>query len=220
MSTRISRFALPLVAALGVAACGSRVAPPAYDLPPILINRDEIAAATPSVGAGAETRVVLQLRVDAEGRVQDVRIARSSGDADVDEAALWLGNQMRFQPAQLAGAPVAAAVLVPLRFDVVRRAMQPARLRNEDAVVALILEDYPELRGQARVRVRVGGDGRATVGEITGTDDEAVESARKLVEDLVFWPAYRGEDRIVAWCNVIFEFAGPESHVFIEPAGD
>lgn len=69
-----------------------------------------------SRSAGEAGRVLLRVRVTAEGRAESVEIAASSGHARLDEAALAAVRRWRFTPAQQAGAPVAATVTVPILF--------------------------------------------------------------------------------------------------------
>ena len=170
-----------------------------------------------AVGAGLEAQVVLRVRVDEQGRVSDVRISKSSGDNNLDAAAEWIGEQMRFEPARRDGEPVAALVDVPVTFDVVRRLVHPPRLRNGDEIVARLIRDYPDREGTARFRVHVGPEGwPREVKNRSPSDQEVVRAAHDLMDDLVFWPAYRGDNVVEAWVNVVFEFAGVRSRVYIE----
>jgi protein TonB len=58
---------------------------------------------------GKEGTVVLDITVSAEGSVQNVSISKSSGDDDLDEAAMsWVREHWRYQPATQNGQPVAA----------------------------------------------------------------------------------------------------------------
>ena len=63
-----------------------------------------------------EGRVVLLVRVTAEGAAASVSIERSSGHARLDEAALDAVRRWRFVPARRGDEAVAASVLVPLVF--------------------------------------------------------------------------------------------------------
>ncbi len=211
----ISHFFLAtgLLAAL---ACGGR-RPPPYDVAPVLANREEVKAALRAVGGGLEARVVLQMRVDEEGRPQDVSVKRESGAPDLDDAALWVGEMMRFEPARYQGQPVSAWVEVPVTFDVVSRVISPPRLRNAEVIGAEIARDYPDLRGIARFRVQVDGVGWVSgVRDRRRSDPDVRKVARPLVDRLLFVPAFRGGEDIAAWVNIVFEFAGRNSRVYIE----
>lgn len=63
-------------------------------------------------------RVDLTMVVAQEGDVAYARIARSSGNAQVDAAALEIARTMRFTPAQADGHAVDAVVTFPLHFVV------------------------------------------------------------------------------------------------------
>ncbi len=213
LGTPLPGFVVALVAALG---CGGH-RPPAYDIPPVLANREEITSAMRAVGAGLEAQVILQMRVDPQGRVQEVKIIRESGVADLDDAALWIGEMMRFEPAQHEGRPVAAWVQIPVTFDVVTRVAGQPRLRNAPEVAAEIARDYPDLTGVARFRVQVGAEGWITaVRDRSPSDPDVRKVARELVGRLLFVPAYRGGRDVAAWINVVFEFDGAGTRVYIE----
>ena len=66
---------------------------------------------------GIEGVVLLEVVVAADGRAADVRVARSSGFAPLDESALrTVREQWRFVPARRGGAAVETTVTVPIRF--------------------------------------------------------------------------------------------------------
>ena len=202
-----------------VMACGGH-APPQYDSPPVLVNRDEIEAAMRAVGAGLEARVLLLIHVDTTGQVASIRIKRSSGSVDLDDAAEWIGRQMRFEPAIDDGRAVAALVEIPVRFDVVRQVVRAARLRNAAEVEARIVRDFGDVRGNARFRVSVGPEGWVQEAQDRSPhDDEAQRAARRLIDDLRFSPSYSGDSARASWVILIFEFAGPETRVYIDAPG-
>lgn len=66
--------------------------------------------------AGESGRVLLLVRVSAEGEAESVQLQRSSGFARLDEAALVAVRQWRFVPRRHAGLAVAANVVVPVTF--------------------------------------------------------------------------------------------------------
>ena len=218
MSARLALSGLSATAVLcSTLACGGNPQP-VYDSPPILANREEITAAMSAIGAGLEARVVLQLRVDDRGYVQDARVARSSGNEELDDAATWIGEQMRFEPAQHEGKAIAALVEVPITFDVVKQIVRPPRLRNAQHVAAIIARDYPELRGTARFRLQIGTEGWVgKVEERFPSDEEVMRAARDLIDDhLKFWPAHKEGRAALGWVNLTIEFAGELSRVFLE----
>jgi len=63
-----------------------------------------------------EGRVVLNVRVSADGRALAVAVDESSGHDDLDQAAMAAVSRWRFIPASQAGKPCAAAALVPILF--------------------------------------------------------------------------------------------------------
>ncbi|OJW50276.1 MAG: hypothetical protein BGO63_10605 [Candidatus Accumulibacter sp. 66-26] len=65
---------------------------------------------------GEEGKVVLRVRVSAQGLPLAVEIRQASGYARLDEAARAAVERWRFVPAQQGGEAVEATVLVPLAF--------------------------------------------------------------------------------------------------------
>lgn len=220
MSARSSLSVPPAAAAICWAlACGGNPQP-AYDSPPVLANRDEITAAMTAIGAGLEARVILQVRVDDRGYVQDILVKRSSGDEELDDAATWIGEQMRFEPAQHEGRAVAALVEIPITFDVVKEIVRPPRIRNAEHVVAIIARDYPDLRGTARFRLQIGTEGWVgKVEERSPSDEGVLRAAREVIDDhLKFWPAYKEGHAAIGWVYLKIEFNGELSQVVLEEA--
>ena len=65
---------------------------------------------------GIEGTVTLEVRVNGAGLPEQVVLARSSGSALLDEAALEAVRRWRFRPARRAGEPVHGVVTVPITF--------------------------------------------------------------------------------------------------------
>ncbi|MBY0522980.1 MAG: energy transducer TonB [Gemmataceae bacterium] len=65
---------------------------------------------------GLEGRVVLSIRVAADGSVAEATIERSSGYQILDDAALRFGRSITFRPARKGKTAVATEVLLPVRF--------------------------------------------------------------------------------------------------------
>ena len=65
---------------------------------------------------GLEGVVVLSVLVRPDGRVEDARVASSSGADVLDEAALAAVRGWLFTPATRGGRPVESIVEVPVKF--------------------------------------------------------------------------------------------------------
>jgi protein TonB len=65
---------------------------------------------------GEEGKVVLRVRVTAQGSALNVEIKQSSGHPRLDEAARAAVEQWRFVPARQGGEAIESTVLVPLHF--------------------------------------------------------------------------------------------------------
>ena len=113
---------------------------------------------------------------------------------------------------------MSALVKVPVTFDVVDNVRRDARLRNSAQIVGLILEDYPDLEGTTRLRVRVNDEGNVSlVKNNQGTSRDVQNAAAKLAHELDFWPAFKSFRPVDSWVNLIFEFAGTESRIVVQP---
>lgn len=68
--------------------------------------------------------VRLQLKVEADGRVSDVEVMNSTPPGAFDESALQAFRAARFEPAQKAGRPVRALVMIEVQYDWAGRSPQ------------------------------------------------------------------------------------------------
>lgn len=88
-----------------------RVSVPLYDLnPPPVYPR--IARRRNYQGT-----VLLDVRVTADGRAAEVKLAQSSGHAVLDQSALTAVQAWRFEPARRGSHPIETWVQVPVRFE-------------------------------------------------------------------------------------------------------
>lgn len=69
---------------------------------------------------GITGRVVLRVKVDAEGTVVAAGVSQSSGHATLDKAALAGVRQWRFQPARHLGVAIEKEIAVPITFRIDR----------------------------------------------------------------------------------------------------
>ena len=65
---------------------------------------------------GEQGDVILEIRVNAEGSVDDVKIAESSGFVELDEAAVKAARASKFSPARSGHDPVASTARLKLQF--------------------------------------------------------------------------------------------------------
>jgi protein TonB len=68
---------------------------------------------------GIEGTVRVRVLVGENGRVQEVTVGKSSGDAALDEAAMEAVRHWRFEPAKRDGVPVRAWAVVPIEFKLI-----------------------------------------------------------------------------------------------------
>jgi len=102
----------------------ARVSPPPAaritfdELPRKLPSNPEVPYPPEARARRQQGNVLLKVQLDAEGLVRHVSVARSSGFASLDQAALDTVRTWRFEPARLRGEPVPIEVTVPVRFTV------------------------------------------------------------------------------------------------------
>ena len=60
--------------------------------------------------------MIVEARVDCDGRVVEARVLRTSSHRLLDEAAVEAVSAARFTPARREGRPVESLVRIPIRF--------------------------------------------------------------------------------------------------------
>jgi protein TonB len=112
-------FAAATVAQLTIPAVAAPVFRPAQ---PTADSRGIPPYPASAVSRGKQGSLRLHLTVNSEGRVSDVRVAKSTGSEALDApTARWIMTNWHFRPATLDGKPVRSEVMVDIRF-----ALQPA----------------------------------------------------------------------------------------------
>lgn len=115
-----SKMVVPQRSARPVAE--SSAPPPATSSPatPLIPDAEVQAISTPSPvypkGSTAEGTTILIVDVDAEGRVFNVHVLRSSMDRDLDSAAVQAVRTWRFRPAIKNGKAVQSRARIPVAF--------------------------------------------------------------------------------------------------------
>ncbi len=96
-----------------------RAKPKGPSRPPRVVNWTDPPYPEQARQQGIEGTVVLKLTVGADGRARNVTVARSSGHAALDQAAVAHVKKTRFSPALRDGQAVAAAITFRVRFRLV-----------------------------------------------------------------------------------------------------
>jgi protein TonB len=114
----------PSAPALAVAPVAS--APPSFAIPHAVVeppradmaylNNPAPTYPAASRRAGEQGKVLLRVRVDAKGDVEEIQLQASSGFARLDEAALSAVRRWRFSPARMGDRAVAGWAIVPVTF--------------------------------------------------------------------------------------------------------
>jgi protein TonB len=101
-----------------------------YSAREVDVHPRALRAIEPDYPAEADRRklsgmVRLQLKVEADGRVSDVEVVSSTPPGAFDESAIQAFRAARFEPAQKAGRPVRALVMIEVQYDWAGRPPQP-----------------------------------------------------------------------------------------------
>jgi TonB family protein len=109
----------------------------APDAAPIVLNQVEAIYPPRARAAGLSGTVALELTVDADGNVRDVKVTRAAGFG-FDESAVTAARALKFRPATHDGKPIAATVAFEQRFTL--RPRVTAETSAEGAELAPMLE--------------------------------------------------------------------------------
>ncbi len=90
------------------------------DSPPQPVAKSQPIYPSKLLSKGIGGRVVVEVVVDATGKIASAKVRNSSGNRDLDEAALKAVRKWRFRPAVQGGKKARATALVPFDFEVKR----------------------------------------------------------------------------------------------------
>lgn len=95
-----------------------------FDVPPVLLNRREVAELLKQLypprlrEVGVDARVMLWIFISEVGEVREVRVSEPSGWDEVDEAARLVAREMEFSPAKNRDAVTPVWLSIPISFEV------------------------------------------------------------------------------------------------------
>jgi protein TonB len=87
-------------------------------IPPKVISTVLPEYPTPALKAGTEGLVMVQAYIGSKGTAERVEIKTSSGDPELDQAAIKAVSQWRFAPAAQGGTALNSWFEVPVRFSI------------------------------------------------------------------------------------------------------
>lgn len=88
-------------------------------VPPRIIKSYQPSYPFAERNAGIEGTVVIRFLIDQNGNVEDVTLINSSGNANLDSAAISAGYKWRFSPAKNnGGSPVRCYASIPITFKI------------------------------------------------------------------------------------------------------
>ena len=141
-------LALAIVALL-VLACGAQKQTPqasANEVPPTVANLVQPAYPEDARKAGVEGTSIVEVTIGADGAMVRCRLATSSGNAQLDEAALQAVHVSKFAAGTRDGKPAEMTVKLPFKFKLGDKldkqhgaaAREPNRAVRYDAGVPLM----------------------------------------------------------------------------------
>jgi TonB family protein len=161
--------------------------------PPQVLERAEATYPPDALAARREADVVVEVTVDASGRVADPKVT-TSGGTEFDAAALASVERWTFAPATRAGQPVAVRIRIPFAFRLPPPSPQPAAPAPlatapppPGGTEAPAQEDELEatVRGRARAPSRGGSDYDVTVGRLAIVPRKSADELLKLAPGIL-----------------------------------
>jgi len=163
----VSRYRTRVAGVAAAVALALRASPAVAQEPPLL-TEDNVPVADPRA-AGPRAAVVLELVVDKDGHVEDVRVVASAGET-LDEAAIAAAWSWTFRPATLEGEPVRAKIRHTVVFE--EKALPEAEVDDASALVARARVEAPPREVTKR---RLDREELASVAGTRGDSLRAVE---------------------------------------------
>lgn len=168
--------------------------------PPVLANRDEVerqsAAAYPASVRGRGRRsesVLLRMRVLADGTVEPGSVSvDTAAFPELGEAARTVAPGLRFEPATVGGAPVAAWVRQYLVF------VDPTQGPSSGGTYQMTYTEQPALRNGAELAAETRRDGPAAVAFLRLRLDESGAVNPSVFVEMVTDPAVEAPARDIA----------------------
>ncbi len=90
------------------------------DSPPTPVNRMPPQYPSTLLKRGIGGKVVITCVVDVKGNITSSKVKQSSGQAELDKAALQAVSRWKFKPARRGGKPIQATCNIPFTFEVKR----------------------------------------------------------------------------------------------------
>lgn len=149
---------------------------------PVPLTRELPAYPQEARSAGVEGRVILDVVVDANGKVSEAEIAESSGNEALDEAALKAIKKWSFEPGQKDGQEAACRVKIPVEFKLIEEELvEYTELDDELEVLNMVTPDYPRhasKQGTVVISAIIGTDGKVESAEVVDSaDDDRLDKA-------------------------------------------
>ncbi len=88
-----------------------------YDTAPRKISQPEYICPYGAENNKIESRIFVKVLIDTQGNVRDVKIVKSDGVAECEEAAELIAYQTKWEPASLDGKPVVVWVIFKMVFN-------------------------------------------------------------------------------------------------------
>jgi TonB family protein len=157
---RLTAFGYAATAVLVLAGTASAQAPQRVIVPPKLVTFVEAEFPPSEVAAGKGAAVLLQIAIDASGKVAGVSVVESGGPA-FDVAALAAAKQFVFTPATVDGTAIPVKIAYRYQFTVTEKL-----IKKQTADFEGVVRDRHSKRPMANVRIALD------TGQVALTDEQ------------------------------------------------
>lgn len=101
------------------------------ECPPVMRNPEEVQARLRQLAQGAprEGTTEVRVRVETDGSLSEVQVAKSSGSIELDRIAVEAARVARFRPGLLDRTPIATSVQFPVKIEVEQATPPPPEER-------------------------------------------------------------------------------------------
>ncbi|MDQ7064888.1 MAG: energy transducer TonB [candidate division KSB1 bacterium] len=204
----------------------------AYDEPPTPIGGFEaihknLRYPASARAAGLQGRVILNVLINKNGEVEMVKVLKSTGHEEMDQAAIEAVKKTAWSPARQKGSPVKVWVGIPVIFKLkdgqpvqgreIRKELDPNRYQPPYPNNKMpyydrlrpILQKKGELEGKVPLKLLFSEDGEimeAEIDESSRSHPALEEAALELVKQIPWLPARKNQQPVASEVSMTVHF--------------
>lgn len=204
----------------------------AYDEPPMPVGGFEaihknLQYPESAKSAGLQGRVILNVLINENGEIEMVKVLKSTGHEEMDQAAIEAVKKTAWSPARQKGKPVKVWVGIPVIFKLkngqpvqsrdIRKELDPNRYRPPYPNTRIpyndrlrpILQKKGELEGKVTLKLLFSEDGEimeAEIDESSRSHPALEEAALELVKQIPWLPARKNQQPVASEVRMTVHF--------------